>query len=253
MRAVLAAVALALSCSLGAFAAAAPPAALTAARKQVESADYRMTGRLVRVDADGKRTSDNIRIEAHWFPGMLRVLLEVTSPAQDREHVLLEMRPNGRSTIEIAHPGDKTPRELPFSKWADGPLGKRFSYEDFLEAQYFWPDQRDLGTAAVSGQACDQLLSTPRPIDQTHFESVKSCLNPRTGFPLTVEKKLKGTGTLKEFTYFGVRQTRGVWWAHQIEARIRGRAGSTLLIVERGTPEAHLGLHDFDSERLTRF
>ena len=233
--------------------AAALPASLVAARRQVDSADYRMTGRLVRVQADGSRTSENLRIKARWFPGVLRVLLEVTSPPQAREHVLLEMRPEGKSTIRVSHPGDTSARELPFRDWENGPMGDMFSYEDFLESQYFWPEQRDMGKATVDGQTCDQLLSTPRPVDLTHFVSVKSCLNPRTGFPLTVEKKLKTSGSLKEFTYFGVHRTQGVWWAHQIEAQIRGRAGSTLLIVERGTPEAHLGLHDFDPERLTRF
>lgn len=252
MRAAALALALALPCSLAAHAADST-AALAAARRQIQSADYRMTGRMVRVETNGKRTSDNITIEARWFPGAPRVLLEVTSPAQARVHVLLEMRPEGKTTIAIAHPGDKSAEELPFSRWDEGPLDDTFSYEDFLQTQYFWPHQENLGDASLDGRTCEQLLSTPAPADQTHFASVKSCLDLRNGFPLTVEKKLKASGRLKEFTYFGVRQTRGVWWAHQIEARIRGRAGSTLLIVERGTPEAHLGLHDFDLAHLTRF
>src|ERR1700761_1098860 len=84
------------------------PTALAGARKQVESADYRMSGRLVRVAASGARTNYGVNIKARWFPGILRVLVEVTSPAQAKVHVLLEMRPDGRSTIEVAHPGDKT-------------------------------------------------------------------------------------------------------------------------------------------------
>ena len=65
-----------------------------------------MVGHLVRVDEKGTRTSYGIDIKAHWFPGMLRVLFEVASPADARVHVLLEMRPGGESTIQIAHPGD---------------------------------------------------------------------------------------------------------------------------------------------------
>ena len=252
MKAVACALAILLMCAPYAQAADSP-AVFAQARKQVESADYRMTGRLVRVGLDGQRTSDDVAIEARWFPGVLRVVLKITSPAQAREHVLLEMRPDGRSTIQIAHPGDTSAQRLPFRKWEDGPLGDTFSYEDFLEAQYFWPHQRSLGDTTLQGRRCEQLLSTPAPSDETHFARVTSCLDPRSGFPLTTEKILKTSGDQKKFTYFGVHQTRGVWWAHQIEARIRGRAGSTLLIVERGNPEAHLGLHDFDSASLTRF
>ena len=229
------------------------PSVLAVARRQVESADYRMHGQLVRVDANGTRTTDHVRIKARWFPGILREQIEVTSPPAARLRLLLEMRPGGTSTIWIARPGDKAPAVLPFAKWSQGPLGPAFSYEDFLEEQYFWAGQKDLGVTKFGVRNCDELRSTPGVADKTHFAAVKSCLDPQSGFPLYVEKTLKGAGTVKEFTYFGLRQTRGVWWAHQVEAKIRGRAGSTLLIIDRGTPEAHLSLQDFNLARLTHF
>jgi hypothetical protein len=64
---------------------------------------------------------------------------------------------------------------------------------------------------------------------------------------------MKGTGTVKEFTAFGLRRTEGVWSARQLEAKIRGRAGSTLLIIDRGTARAHLDLKDFNPSQLTHF
>ena len=67
----------------------------------MQSADYRATGHLVRVDANGSRTSYGITIKAHWFPGVLRVLLEITPPKDTRPdaraHILLEMRPDGQN------------------------------------------------------------------------------------------------------------------------------------------------------------
>ncbi|MGC2545993.1 MAG: outer membrane lipoprotein-sorting protein, partial [Silvibacterium sp.] len=69
------------------------PGTLAAARQQVMTADYRLSGRLARVDASGARTSYGVNIKARWFPGILRVLVEVSSPATARVHVLLEMRP----------------------------------------------------------------------------------------------------------------------------------------------------------------
>lgn len=246
------ALATALSGSLSAQTARAETA-LAAARRQAESADYRLVGRLVQVAANGARSSENVNIVARWFPGVLRVLLEINSPATARAHVLVEMVPDGKSTILIAHPGDPAAVELPFSRWTDGPMGEAFSYEDLMEAQYFWPGQKDLGETSYDARTCDQLLSTPGTVDRTHYAWVKSWLDPESGFPVYAEKKLKGSDQVKEFTYFGLRRTRGVWWASQVQAKIRGRNGSTLLIVERGTPEAHLGLKDFDPARLTKF
>jgi hypothetical protein len=233
--------------------AATPQGALAAARHQVESADYRMSGRLVRVDGSGARISYGVNISAHWFPGVLRVLLEVASPADARIHVLMEMRPEGKDTIEVVHPGDKSPVVLPFDKWNDGPLGDGFSYEDFLEEQYFWTGQSAPVETKFGARDCEVLKSTPGASDKTHYAEVKSWLDRGSSFPVYVEKTLKGSGEVKEFTYFGLRQTRGIWSATQVEAKIRGRAGSTLLIIERGTPEAHLGLKGFSPAQLTHF
>ena len=227
--------------------------ALGAARNSIETADYSLKGRLVGVDASGKRTSYGVSIKAHWFPKMLRVLIEVNSPAEARVHVLLEMQPTGRSTIQIAHPGDTEASYLPFDKWTEGPLGEGFSYEDFLESPYFWAGQKDLGKVKFGMRQCDQVISTPGAADMSHYSRVKSWLDSESGFPVYVEKTLKGSGNVKEFTYFGLRRTNDVWSAHQIEAKIHGQAGSTLFIIDRGAPKAHLELKDFNLALLTHF
>jgi hypothetical protein len=58
---------------------------------------------------------------------------------------------------------------------------------------------------------------------------------------------------VKEFTSFGLRHDGGLWSATQIEVKMRGKTGSTLLIVDRGSPKANLSLGDFSPEQLTRF
>jgi hypothetical protein len=235
---------------------------LAAPRQRIETADYRASGHLIRVDANGNRLSFPITIKAHWFPGVLRVLLEfgsVSKTSADSSvsghaptHILLEMRPSGRNVVQIAHPGDATAATLPSEKWNDGPLDAGFSYEDFLEAQYFWAGQTALDKARFGARDCDVVKSMPGAADKTHYAEVTTWLDHDIGFPLHVEKTLKG-GTVKEFTYFGLRQTGGVWSAHQVEAKIRGQAGSTLLIIDRGTPKSNLSLKDFSSAQLTHF
>jgi hypothetical protein len=233
--------------------AADTPEVIAAARQRIESADYRLTGRLVRVDQNGVRTTNNVTIRARWFPGTLRVLLEVTSPATARLHVLLEMRPGGANTIQIARPGDVKPSDLPFEKWKDGPLSEAFSYEDFLEAPIFWANQKYLGVTKFGARTCDKVKSTPGAADRTHYAEVTSTLDHGSAFPVYVEKTIKGSDNVKEFTYFGLRHTQGVWSASQVEAKIRGRTGSTLLIIDRGSAQAHLALKDFSPAQLTHF
>jgi hypothetical protein len=233
--------------------AADAPALVAASRQRVQAADFRATGHLVRVNPDGSRTSDGISVKARWFPGVLRVKVEITSPPEARAHILLEMRPNGQNEIQIAYPGDKNPAILPFEKWTDGPLGPGFSFEDFLEPQFFWPTQNFLQETKYGARDCDVLKSLPGPSDKTHYAEVKSWLDHSIAFPVYVEKTLRGTGAVKEFTSFGLRHDGGVWSATQIEVKTRGKAGSTLLIVDRGSPKANLSLGEFSPDQLTRF
>jgi hypothetical protein len=233
--------------------AANAPAVLTIPRQMVESADYRATGHLMRVDANGMRTSYAIAVKAHWFPGLLRVQLDVNSPPEARTHILLEMRPNSQNSIQIAHPGDTATKVLPFDMWSGGPLGPGFSYEDFLEPQYFWPGQTVLKEEKYGARDCAVLKSTPGTADRTHYVEVRTWIDHSIGFPVYVEKTLRGSGIVKEFTYFGLRQDQGVWSARQVEVKTRGQAGSTLLIIDRGKPKANLALKDFSAAQLTHF
>jgi hypothetical protein len=227
-------------------------AVLALARQHVQAADFRASGHLVRVDPSGTRTSYVITLKAHWFPGVLRILCEISAPAAARAHILLEMRPHGPDSIQIAHPGDTVPKLLPFDQWSSGPLGPAFSYEDFFESQYFWPNQVVVETK-YGARDCNLLKSTPGATDRTHYAEVRSWLDRGIGFPVYAEKTIKGTGNVKEFTYIGLRQNGGVWSASQVEAKIHGQGGSTLLIIDRGATKANLDLGTFSPEQLTRF
>jgi hypothetical protein len=236
---------------------------LASMRTRVETADFRATGHLVWVQPNGARLSYPITIKAHWFSGVLREYVEVgaatkspgNAPPGSRlaTHALLEMRPNGQSSISIAHPGDKSPTALPVEKWSEGSLGPEFSYEDLLEQQYFWPGQTSEGKARFGARDCILVKSTPGPADRTHYAQVMTWLDPSIGFPVYIEKTVKESGAVKEFTYFGIRHEQGVWSAHQIEVKVRGQSGSTLLILDRGSAKANLTLADFNPAELTKF
>ncbi|MGD0630305.1 MAG: outer membrane lipoprotein-sorting protein [Terracidiphilus sp.] len=231
----------------------APQALLAGPVQTIEKADYRASGHLVRVDATGKRTTDDISIKAHWFPGVLRVLLQITGPADARVHVLFEMRPNGQNSIRIAHPGDATLSPVPFEKWSDGPLGPGFSYEDFLEQQYFWPGQTVLESVRRGARDCDVVKSAPGPADKTHYAEVRTWIDHTIDVPVYAEKTLKEGGVIKEFTSFDLRHEGGIWSATQIEEKTHGNMGSTLLIINRGSPKANLSARDFTPESIARF
>jgi hypothetical protein len=221
-------------------------AVLNGSRQRIETLDYRATGRLTKVEANGARTNYKFLAKGHWFPDGLRLLSEFTGPGSAKTRLLLHMTVGGRVTVEAMLPGDKTMSAVPFERWNEPLLGTDFSYEDILESQFFWKNQELLPSEKYGARDCFVLKSTPGPQDRTHYESVTSWIDRNIFYPVHVVKTVRGSGQQKDFIYYGLRQVGGVWSATQVEAKLQGKTGSSLLVIENGSGKAHLSLKDFD-------
>jgi hypothetical protein len=218
---------------------------LTGSRQRIEKLDYRATGRLTHVGADGKRTNYKFAARAHWFPDGLRMLFDFAGPGSDKTSLLLRMSANGRLTIELMKPGDKAASVVPFEHWNDPLLGTNFSYEDMIENWFFWKTQELQPSTKYGTRDCFVLKSTAGAQDKTSYDSVTSWIDQGIMFPVQVVKALHGSGQQKQFTAFGLRQNSGFWSASQMEAKLPGKPGSSLLVIEGGTPKANLTAKDF--------
>ena len=218
---------------------------LTGSRQRIEKLDYRVNGRLTQVDGEGKRTSYKFAAKARWFLDGLRVLCEISGPGSDKTMVLLHMTVNGRLTIEAMLPGQKAAKVLPFERWNDPLVGTTFSYEDMVESQFFWKRQELLAPEKYGARDCFVLKSASGSEDRTYYDSVTSWIDRGILFPVHVVKTLRETKLQKEFIYYGLRQVGGAWSASQVEAKLQGKPGSSILAIESGSPKANLGLKDF--------
>jgi Outer membrane lipoprotein-sorting protein len=149
-------------------------------------------------------------------------------------------------TIEKILPGEKAASVLPFERWNDPLVGTDFSYEDMVESQFFWKNQTLLAPEKYGARDCFVLKSVPGAQDHSYYDSVTSWIDRSILYPVHVVKTLHGTGLQKEFIYYGLRQVSGVWSASQMEAKLQGKPGSSILVIERGSPKANLGPKDFD-------
>src|SRR5271156_3522592 len=219
---------------------------LTGSRQRIEKLDYRVTGRLTRIDGNGKRTNYKFAAKAHWFPDGLRMLCEISGPASAKTSLLLHMSVSGHLTIEAVLPGEKAASVLPFERWNDPLVGTDFSYEDMVESQFFWKNQALLAPEKYGARDCFVLKSMPGPQDRTHYDSVTSWIDRGILYPVHVVKTLRGTEQQKEFIYYGLRQVGGLWSASQVEAKLQGKPGSSILAIEFGSGKANLGRKDFD-------
>jgi hypothetical protein len=224
---------------------------LTGSRRRIEKSDYRLTGRLTRVESNGKRTSYKFIAKAHWFPDGLRLLCEISAHGLAKTSLLLHMSVNAHVTIEAVLPGQKAARVLPFERW-NGPLvGTDFSYEDMVESQFFWKNQELLAPEKYGARDCLVLKSKSDPQDRTYYDSVTSWIDRGILFPVHVVKTLRGTEEQKEFIYYGLRQEGGAWSATQVEAKLQGKPGFSILVIESGSAKANLGRKDFDISQST--
>jgi hypothetical protein len=156
------------------------------------------------------------------------------------------MSVSGQVTIQTVHPGEKTASVLPFERWNDPLVGTDFSYEDMVENQFFWKNQELLAPEKYGARDCFVLKSRPGSQDRTHYDSVTSWIDRGILFPVHVVKTLRETGPQKEFIYYGLRQVSGLWSATQVEAKLQGKPGSSILVIDAGSGKANLGSKDFD-------
>jgi hypothetical protein len=218
---------------------------LTGSRQRIEKLDYRATGRLTKVEGNGKRTNYRFVAKAHWFPDGLRLLNEISGPGSEKTTLLLHMNVSGHVTIEAILPGEKAASVLPFERWNEPLAGTDFSYEDMVENQFFWKNQELLAPEKYGERDCFVLKSTPGSQDRTHYDSVTSWIDRTILFPVHAIKTLHGTKQQKEFFYFGLRQVSGAWSATQVEVKQQGKPGSSMLVIEGGSGKANLGAKDF--------
>src|SRR5579864_2588503 len=224
---------------------------LTGSRQRIEKLDYRMTGRLTRLEGDGKRTSYKFVAKAHWFSDGLRLLCEISGPGSEKTILLLHMSVSGHVTIEAVLPGEKAASVLPFERWNDSLVGTDFSYEDMVESQFFWKNQELLAPEKYGARDCFVLKSMSGSQDRTYYDSVTSWIDRVILYPVHVVKTLRRTRQQKEFIYYGLRQLGGVWSATQVEAKLQGKPGSSILVIEGGSGKANLARKDFDLRQFS--
>ena len=219
---------------------------LTGSRKRIQKLDYRAIGRLTRVEGNGKRTVYRFVAKAHWFPDGMRLLCEIWGPGSEKTSLLLHMSVSGHTTIKAVLPGGKAASELPFERWNDPLVGTDFSYEDIVESQFFWKNQQLLAPEKYGARDCFVLKSMSDPQDRTYYDSVTSWIDRGILYPVHVVKTLRRTRQQKEFIYYGLREVDGAWSATQVEAKLQGKPGSSILAIERGSGKANLGRKDFE-------
>ncbi|HEY1204730.1 MAG: outer membrane lipoprotein-sorting protein [Bryobacteraceae bacterium] len=214
--------------------------------------DFRASGRLVRVAASGERRNYQLSFRAHWLAGTVKIFCAVTDPPAARVRLLLESSDTGPASIRRGHAGDRRPVTVPPENWGEAVLETGFTYEDLLENHFLWRNQAFGGETLYGARRCYLVKSVPGPGDRSQYSLVRSWLDRDSLYPVRVEKILRSSGTIKDFVYYGLRQSRGIWSASQVEVKMAGQAGSSLLIVNRGSEKAHMAASEFDEALLTK-
>jgi hypothetical protein len=232
------------------------PGALTSVMQKIhawrKATDFKASGRLVNIGASGDRTTYKISIRAKYFPDGIKVYCAITDPAAARVRFLLEPHGGAGPSIHTAHPGDSSAKELPASSMGDALLGTDFLLEDLMDDQFSWKNQTLVEKGACGARQCYVIKSQPAAYDHSPYSAVKSWVDEKSYFPVRVEKVIRSSGAVKTFTNYGLRESKGMWSASQIAAEIRGKPGSSLLIITGGAEKANLPASQFDPAQLTK-
>jgi len=221
-------------------------AILANARERVDKSDVRASGRLVAIAPGGARTNNPLALASHSFPDGLRTLITVTTPDHATTRYLLTQNAEGHTIIEAVARGHLEPARLDPARWSEGVAGTLFSPEDFADGQYFWARQTVLPPATYGARNCFVLKSEPGPGQPTIYASVTTWIDQKTGAPVYVEAAPKDGGPVKQFVFYGIQQIGGIWLSRQVEVKLSGRPGSSMMLIEHGSDHAHLQKKDFN-------
>ncbi len=221
-------------------------AILAAARARVEKSDIRATGRLVAIAGNGARTNNNLALASHSFPDGLRTMVTITTPDHKSIRYLLLQDTAGHTSIESFRKGDAAPVKLSPEHWGEGVAGTDFYPEDFVDGQFFWSKQTVLPPQKYGARDCFLLKSEPGAGQPSVYASVTTWLDQKTGAPVYVEAVPKSGDSKKEFVFYSIEQIGGAWLSRQVEAKVEGKPGSSMLLIEHGSPHAHLQRKDFN-------
>jgi hypothetical protein len=219
---------------------------LAAARGRLEKSDVRATGRLVAIAANGTRTNNTLALASHSFPDGLRTMVTITTPDHKTTRYLLLQDASGHTTIEAFRKGDPAPVKLPPDHWNEAVAGTAFYPEDFADGQFFWSKQTVLPPQKYGARDCFVLKSEPGPGQPSIYASVTTWIDQKTGAPVYVEAVPKNGDPQKQFVFYGIEQIGGAWLSRQVEAKIAGKPGSSMMLLEHGSPHAHLQRKDFN-------
>jgi hypothetical protein len=217
-----------------------------------KATDFRASGRIVRVSATGQRKTYQVSLKGRCFDDEVKVFCEAADPASARVRLLVETFSTGRASIRLARTGDRLPEELTFQTWGEPFLDSDLTYEDLLENHFLWSNQSLVREAQYGSRNCLVIKSAPGSTDRSHYSSVTSWLDRDVYYPVFVEKTIRTSGLVKEFIYYGLRRSKGLWSADQIEVRIKGEAASTLLIITRGSERAGVNGSEFEPALLIK-
>lgn len=178
------------------------------------AAEFSVRARLVRVDEAGARTTYRISAQGKPSPGANRVLYAVTQPAL---RIAIEYRGAGAPKLVPTRTGYFLDTEL--------------AYEDLTDAYVWWNNQVLAGIEKYGARTCYVLKSRPGAGDASDYSEVTSWVDREALVPVFVQKRLRQSGALKEFLFYGLQRSRGQWGPRQVEVRMQGGRSRTLLIV----------------------
>jgi hypothetical protein len=121
-----------------------------------------------------------------------------------------------------------------------------FAPEDLANGQFFWTKQTMLPEQKYGARDCFVLKSEPGPGQPSQYAAVTTWIDQKTGAPVYVEATQKSGGPAKQFVFYALEQIGGLWLSRQIEAKISGKPGSSILLIDHGSPHAHLQRKDFN-------
>jgi hypothetical protein len=222
------------------------------AQRRTVSKSERYDGLLRSVDSGGKVTEKRWTYERIGSHGQSKSVIRFTAPAEVRGVALLIVNhPDRASDQWMWTPAIERDRRVALQDRSTRFFGTDFSFEDLEERDVDQYDYTLLEDGTVAGVSCWTIESTPGPDKRSQYTRSVMWIRKDNYAYARIDLYVEDT-IVRRLTYADLRQTQGIWTAHDLTMADLRRGSRTQLILDKVQYHLPLREQDFTLQAIRR-
>jgi hypothetical protein len=222
------------------------------AQRRADATSQRYEGLLRSFEPNGKVAEKRWMYDRLGSHGQSKTVIRFMAPAEVKGVALLiANHPDRASDQWMWTPAIERDRRIALQDRSTRFFGTDFSFEDLEERDVNLYDYSLLGNDTIDGMLCWTIQATPKPGKGSQYTKSISWIRQDNHAYVRVDLYVKET-VVRRLTYANLRNTQGIWTAHDLTMADLRRGSRTQLVLDKVQYNLPLKDEDFTLQAIRR-